>query len=420
MAKIALVSPYDLNVKGGVNTNIILTARELLKRKHKVGIFAPHSGKPSASLEGIVNGMGSRGMLQVNNGGSVSNLCIGSWVWPYRALQLKSRDVVHFHEISVPFFNPIYLLLQQFILGGTPRYIATFHASGEDDKKRKFYSEALRFTGLKRIAANMLDERIAVSHVVREYNELRFSSSWNRNRVQEYRIIPNPVDTELFTPDGTREELSEKLNLLFVGRHGENEKRKGFVYLAQALQKLSQGPYRDKVHLYIAGPGELDKASRDVLSSIPSDLYTILGELPFDELRAFYRSVDAAVVPPISNESFGYVVAEGMASGTPIIASAIDGLVNVASGDAGLSREEALHRFTVMGDGDGLWQSKGGLLVEPQRPELLALAIELLADNPAMRRMLGVQGRQLMQDKFSVPRVVDQLEQLYFPELYLP
>jgi glycosyltransferase involved in cell wall biosynthesis len=134
------------------------------------------------------------------------------------------------------------------------------------------------------------------------------------------------------------------------------EPRKGLDVLVAALDRL--GPAAPP--LVVAGqPGwggvELDRPGVQVL-----------GRIPDDELGVVLRRA-AALVMPSRAEGFGLPVAEAMAVGTPVIASDVPALAEVA-GDA-------------------------AVLVPPGDPLALAGAIEELLDDEAAARKLADAGR---------------------------
>jgi len=116
-------------------------------------------------------------------------------------------------------------------------------------------------------------------------------------------VIPNAVDTELFSP-GDRAAARARLGLglgdeqryaLFVGRF---EHRKGADLVPEACRRAGF---------------ELMVAGRDAPQSAVK-----LGTLTPDELLYAYRAANC-VIFPTRYESFGYVTVEGLACGVPVI-----------------------------------------------------------------------------------------------------
>jgi glycosyltransferase involved in cell wall biosynthesis len=101
----------------------------------------------------------------------------------------------------------------------------------------------------------------------------------------------------------------------------------------------------------------------------------------------YVRMFDVAVVPSLE-EGFGLVAVESMALGTPVVASRIDGLLEVI--EHGVS----------------------GWLVEPADPKAIhGAVVQLLRDAP-LRQRLGEGGRHAAQ-RFSLDRYVGRLTELY-------
>jgi phosphatidylinositol alpha-mannosyltransferase len=82
-----------------------------------------------------------------------------------------------------------------------------------------------------------------------------------------------------------------------------------------------------------------------------------LGRVPDEEVAATYRGADVYCAPALGGESFGIVLVEAMAAGTPVVCSDLPGFRAVASEaaflvppDAHLRLAAALKR--VLGDGE--------------------------------------------------------------------
>jgi glycosyltransferase involved in cell wall biosynthesis len=88
-------------------------------------------------------------------------------------------------------------------------------------------------------------------------------------------------------------------------------------------------------------------------------------------------------------EPFGLINLEAMACTTPVVASAVGGIVEVVD--------------------DGVT----GLLVPPSRPDDLAAAIRKLLDDPAGARAMGEAGRRRVEAYFSWARVAERTETVY-------
>ena len=124
----------------------------------------------------------------------------------------------------------------------------------------------------------------------------------------------------------------------------------------------------------------------DIVGASGPDLPRVRWLGPRNDIPELLAAADLLVVPS-RWEGFGIVAAEGMAAGVPIVASAVDGLVEVV-GDA-------------------------GVLVPPSDVQSLRAAIESLRDDPARREFLGARGRARVRERFHVRDMVAKYEALY-------
>jgi glycosyltransferase involved in cell wall biosynthesis len=92
---------------------------------------------------------------------------------------------------------------------------------------------------------------------------------------------------------------------------------------------------------------------------------------------------------PSVYEPFGIINLEAMACETPVVASAVGGIVEVVE--------------------DG----KTGLMVPPAQPEVLADALGRVLKNPELGRRMGKAGRARVEAKFSWASVAERTEQVY-------
>jgi glycosyltransferase involved in cell wall biosynthesis len=116
---------------------------------------------------------------------------------------------------------------------------------------------------------------------------------------------------------------------------------------------------------------------------------TFVGPLLHSQLAARMREADILVQPSVL-EAFGMQVVEAMASGLPVIGSAVGGIPEL------------------------IVDGKTGILVDRDNPIVLADAIVRLLDNPALAREMGNAGRRRVEEKFSWDRITDELKSCYF------
>lgn len=138
-------------------------------------------------------------------------------------------------------------------------------------------------------------------------------------------VIPPGIDHSRFAPSSdARARGRRPFTIVTVRRLVP---RMGLDIAIEALAHLTT---KLDAKLLIAGTGP----ERQRLEGLAdrhdlSQRVVFLGRVPDDELPLLYRQADACIVPSRELEGFGYVALEALAAGTPVIASATGGLVDL-------------------------------------------------------------------------------------------
>jgi len=343
--RIALVSPYDWSVPGGVNSHITNLGREFMRHGHQVTAVAP-SSRPTGHEPPWVKIIG-HSSIGLPASGSVANVSISYNLGPKvkRLLTRESFDVVHVHEPFMP------LLPFQFLRYSSATNVATFHAAREGGSRLYAYS---RF--IIRPWWGNIHGRIAHS-----YSSLRLIGKHFADR---YRVIPSGVDCAAFAEaPPLAQYLDGKRNILFLGRL---ERRKGLPFLLEAYAQLkTESP--DLRLIVVGGDGGLRPVcERYVQQNHVADV-VFAGYVSEEEKARYFRTADIYCAPNTGAESLGLVLLEAMAAGTPIIASRIEGFADV------------------------LTDEREGLLVPPRDSEAIYAALKRLLCDSAIREELGRQ-----------------------------
>jgi len=199
--------------------------------------------------------------------------------------------------------------------------------------------------------------------------------------------VPLGVDHSRFMPKNKRPEARNKniLKILFVGALDRAHHFKGLDILLQAFRKLANQNY----NLQIAGSGDLSAYYQRLSSQLQIDKYVeFIGFASDEELPKIYKSADLFVFPSTGKaEAFGLVVLEAMSSGLPVLASDLPGVRT-------------------------LIQNKD-FLVKPGSIDSLAEKLELVLNDKELLVKAGLANRQLVEEKYTWEKSVDQLEKLY-------
>jgi phosphatidylinositol alpha-mannosyltransferase len=330
--KVGLVCPYTWDIPGGVQAHVHDLALALIGLGHDVSVITP--ADDDSALPPYIVSTGRAVPVPYN--GAVARMAFGplSARRVRRWLREGDFDVVHVHEPTTPSLS----LLATWSFDGP--LVATFHTSVQRARTLAAAYPILQ-TALEKISA-----RIAVSQAAR------------RTLVEHLGgdavMIPNGVSMAAFADvepfpgwpgDGGA--------LGFLGRF--EEARKGLPVLLAAFEKLAAA--RPGLRLLVAGPGDPDEVRRALPPEL-LDRVELLGQVSDVDKARMLRSVDVYVAPNIGGESFGIVLLEAMAVGTPVLASDLEAFRAVL--DGGRSGQ-----LFATGDSDDLAAKAGELLDDP-------------------------------------------------------
>lgn len=224
----------------------------------------------------------------------------------------------------------------------------------------------------------------------------------------------NGVSVEAFRPDFPNGHRDGTLNVLFVGRvspeKGVHTLIEAFAQIASRIANArliivgSRSTLREDFIVSISSDplvralgrfynGSVSTNYQQYLDSLVSKLnlgnkVRFLGRVPHEDMPKWYQSSSVVVNPSLS-ESFGISIVEGMASGVPVVGAKVGGMLE------------------TIADGET------GLLVKPERPDLLADAVISLLENPRTSVEMGGKGRRRVVEHFSWRARVDRLVSIY-------
>jgi len=370
--RIVQVCPYDPDRHGGVQRHMHALAAALAARGHDTLIIAPGAARPTDAGMWRLGAMrsvafaGTRFELTWAAEGELRDVLaeLGRW----------QPDVVHFHTPWDPLM-PWQLFRR---LGGTR--VATFH----DTPPPGVTGAALRnlFKLLSRYLLARLDGAIAVSEAPLAH--LRPGTSG----VQPV-VLPPVTDLSPFLTLH-KAPARQRPDVLFIGRL---EPRKGVQVLLDAADRLASGAVARpggaaKPRFVVAGDGDLRDAVLAAQRRLGPDSIEFVMTPSEAEQRHLLSQATLAVSPALYGESFGIVLAEALASGTPVI----------AAGNAG-------YRTVLTGRG-------AGLLVPPGDGAALGARIAALLGDGPERQALADWGRAHAR-QYDVAQRIGDFEAFY-------
>ncbi len=348
--KIALVSPYDYPYPGGVTEHITALDKHFRALGHDTRIIAASTTDEDVLDEHVIKVSGA--VSPISFSGSKARVTLAPAVYRRvkQILKQEQFDIVHVHEPTVPILSLVVLRHSHAL------NVGTFHAYRESNVLYEYMRP------LVQRVINRLNGRIFVSDVVREYI--------NRYFPGEFTIIPNGIDCGRFAAPNLApiERFNDgRPNLLFVGRM---EKRKGFRHLMRAFPFIKQAI--PDARLIVCGAfSDKDKAPfiRYARATRLRSVHFV-GYVAPEDLPRYYRTATLFCAPSTGFESFGIILLEAMAAGTPIVASDIAG-----------------YRQVVESGCDGL-------LVPPEDEQALARGIIDLLGDPQRRAEMSECGKR--------------------------
>lgn len=202
------------------------------------------------------------------------------------------------------------------------------------------------------------------------------------------RVIPNGIDVSRFGMEGAaRSEVRRELGIAedawVIGTVGRLASEKNQVLLVKALAGL----LGEHSRLVIVGDGPEAGAIARAVGEAGLQPWVHLTGARADVAR-FLEAFDVFALPSLS-EGLPLVVLEAMASGLPVVASAVGGIPDVVE------------------------EGATGTLVSPGNVEELRAGLLELAGDRALARMRGARAREVARARYSLDTMAGSYMELY-------
>ncbi|SDY32964.1 glycosyltransferase family 4 protein [Halopenitus persicus] len=136
----------------------------------------------------------------------------------------------------------------------------------------------------------------------------------------EIRVVPYPIDTDLFSPAGIEKPDCDRPTILFVGRF--NDSRKNTSLLLQAIDTLREDI--PDIRLLLIGDEPDPKLQQQIDALDLNDHVESIDYVDNEKLPAYYRGADVFAIPS-QQEGLAIVGLEAMACGTPVVSTQCGG-----------------------------------------------------------------------------------------------
>ena len=296
-------------------------------------------------------------------------------LWWARKLETAGHyDIVHLH-----FPDPLSHLASS-LFPATTRVVISWH------------SDIVRQGRLLTLYRPFLDRLLSRIDAVVAATPAHFSSSQQLGAcpAEHRHVVPYGIDYTAFEAKDPvlvrashiRAEHGGRRIIFAVGRHVYY---KGFEYLIRAMRKVDatlllggSGPLSENLRVAAAAEGVADKVR-------------FVGRIADEDLPAFYWAADLFCMPSVErSEQFGLVQLEAMACRKPVVCC-------------------ELHNGVTYVNQHGVT----GLVVPPRDPRALAMAINTLLTDEALRKRMGDAGFGRATGEFSLDRMIQGTLQVY-------
>jgi len=377
LAKIKVVRVIArLNI-GGPAIHTVLLARDLNPNRFEsilvTGLEEPHEGsmRDWAAQQGVIP------VIIPELGREISPIADLKVLFKlYQLFRREKPDIVHTHTAKAGFVGRLAAWL-----AGVPIVVHTFHGHVFHSYFGLFKTRLFIF--LERVLAHLTNRIITISQLQRQ--EIVGYGIASPDKIV---IIPLGFDLEPFLASDSlrgqvRAELGFTNEIKLVGivarlTHVKNHK----LFLEAAALVRQQC---DFAHFLIVGDGELRAELEQLTKNLGlSDAVSFLGWR--QDLPSIYADLDLVVLTS-HNEGTPVTLIEAQASGCPVVATAVGGIPDI------------------------IIDKETGHLVPLNDAQ--ALAETILATLKSDSQKLGQAGRQMVKERFSVTRLVRDIETLY-------
>lgn len=297
-----------------------------------------------------------------------------------KILKEKKSDIVHTHGVKANFFGRLAARK-----ANISPVVTTVHSLLKYDYENTLARYVVQH--MEKSTRNRTDHFIAISDTIKDQ---LIEDGIKSSKVV---VVQHGIDTQHFAPkeDQKANQLAiswgKKSNDQFlIGAIGRLKTVKGFAYYLDACASLHQ-KNPEKYRFVIVGEGpEREKLEQLVEKHKLADVFTFVGFS--SDVASCLRAFDCYVSSSLS-EGLGLAVMEALSTGTPVVATAVGGVVDFAR------------------------DQENALLIPAKSADQIVDAVLQFVDNKELADRLSTQAVIDMQAHFSVNRMGRQTAEFY-------
>ena len=375
-----------LNV-GGPARHVVLLECGLRARGYATLLVHGAVGPGEASLEYSAAGANLRAIKLPGLGPRISALSDArAFIELLRITFREAPDIIHTHTAKAGTLGRLSAAIFNLTRRATRRALVvhTFHGHVLTGYFGRLASMAVRTA--ERALATITDCVVTIAPEQRRDIVERFRIA----PAERVVVVPLGLDLDRLlalspAPSGLRQRLGIAANDIVVGYIGRFVRIKDLETLVAAFaaaRREAPGAW-----LLMAGDGPLHgEVEAAAQRAGVADRVRCIGWV--DDLAEFYGAIDICALSSL-NEGTPVALIEAMAAGRPVVATAVGGVPDVVD------------------------HNRTGLLVPPRAPADLGRAIAQLANDAPKRSSMGAAARADIAERFTVRRLVDDIDRLY-------
>jgi glycosyltransferase involved in cell wall biosynthesis len=355
----------DLKV-GGLENVLASIVLSLDKTKYNVQVWCLARG-------------GNTAQALIDKGISLKILNLESYYNPFNiiylglAMKRERFQLIHAHGYFAGTFGRLAAILAR-----VPVIILHVHST--------YYHYSKRNLLIERFLSYFTDRIICVSQAVEKFVTVK-----ERIRKEKTCLIYNAVESpDHLLNDHQRKKMRASLGFdaeaIVIAVVASLTANKGHGILLTAFKEVSRS--YPSISLLIVGDGPLREKLETEVKQQKMDRVIVFMGIRNDVLKLLQVS-DILVLPSIIREGLSLALIEAMSVSLPVIGTAVGGIPEVIE------------------DGEN------GFLVSPGSSEQLAVALKKLVNDQALRNGMGRRGRKSYEEKFTMPKMIQQIETLY-------